>query len=170
MLTLPNVPYLRTLDPRLFETIQKLHDNILLVAQQTGVAGNPLPAPPSIASVTVTGGNGDASVAISDPAGQQQPNLGLHYFVEYDVVPSFANPTVVDIGPARGSLVRVGTGHFYFRAYSSFRHSPLSAKIPFGAPTLVDTTGASSPTPPGGGSGAGGGGGGFGGKQRFSTK
>ena len=170
-LTIPLIGSLT--DPVQKQIFEQIVSEINGIGSQVGTSGTPLAAPPNIAGVSVSGGNGDLSVVINDPAGKAQPNLGLHYFVEWDTSPAFSNPTQEDIGASRGELLRVGvqSGPVYVRVYSQFRSGPISKHVVFGTlqangsvtPTPVSVGGTTSPGSPGGGGGAGGGGGGFGG-------
>lgn len=170
MLNLPNIEHVRRIDQRLYESLTKIVGVIKDIAQQTGTSNDPLPTPPTIATISVSASNGFFSVSIIDPAGQQQPNLGLHYFIEYSTNPAFppSITTVFDNGPSRGAYLSLGNQTLYFRAYSQFRNSKISQKVVYGgsSPIAVSGGGSAGPTPPGGGSGSGGGGGGFGNPTR----
>jgi hypothetical protein len=165
MLNPPQLAVIKDRDPYLYETLTQIVDEVNGIASQTGSSANQLAAPPNIAALNVVAMNGQFTIAITDPAGQAQPNLGLHYFLEYDTNPAFPNPTVEDIGPSRGKSLQLGNLTLYWRAYSGFRNSLLSKKVNFGgkSPTAVVGGGAAVPPPAGAGSGAAGGGGGFGG-------
>ena len=154
----------------LAETLRALMNAHNTMTKKTGVSDTPLPAPPNIRAIAVTAQNGQFNITITDPDGQAQASLGLHYFLEWDTTPAFANPTVEDIGPARGESLQLGNQTLYWRAYSQFRHSPISQKIAYGGanPIAVVGGGAATPPPPGGGSGGSGGGGGFGGGSRIA--
>lgn len=170
-LTIAQLAPIQSENPYLYETLVQIVQEVNGIGTQTGSSNAPLPAPPNIASVTASGGNGDLTVLITDPAGQAQPNLGLHYFVQFDMNPAFPNPTQIDMSSSRGQPVRVGTGvtNVYVRVFSQFRNSARSPFVYFGTqqnPTAVNVSGATSPPPPGGSGGSGGGGGGFGGGGR----
>jgi hypothetical protein len=163
-LTIAQLAPLQSSHPYLYEALVQIVQEINNIGTQTGSSGTPLPAPPQIAVVEVKAGGGDVTVEIKDPAGQAQPNLGLHYFIEYDTNPAFPNPTVVDNGPSRGAFLHLPGLTLYFRVTSAFRNSPNSPFVVWGGttPTAVATGGAATVAPPGGGSGSAGGGGGFG--------
>ncbi len=167
MLTIAQLAPIKDRDPYLYESLVLIVQELQNMAKLTGTSGTPIPAPPDIASITVTASNGFFSVKLSDPAGQAQDNLGLHRFIEWDTNPAFPNPTVEDIGPSLSEYIQLGNQTLYFRAYSQFRNSPRSKKIVYGGanPIAVNGGGSAGPAPPGGGSGSGGGGGGFGGNN-----
>ncbi|GAC1632854.1 MAG: hypothetical protein NVS9B14_06690 [Candidatus Acidiferrum sp.] len=167
-LTIAQLAPIRSRDPYLYEALLKIVQEINNIGTRTGSSGTPLSAPPRIASVTVNAGGGDVSLTINDPAGQAQPNLGLHYFIEYDTNPAFPNPTVLDNGPSRGAFLHLPGLTLYFRVTSAFRNSANSPYVTWGGttPAAVATGGTSTVNPPGGGSGSGGGGGGFGGTSK----
>jgi hypothetical protein len=170
VLTLKHLGMIERSDPFMGETLRALQDAHNGIATQTGVSHTPLPAPPNIRAIAVSAQNGQFTISITDPDGQAQSNLGLHYFLGYDTNPAFPNPTIEDIGPARGKSLQLGNLTLYWFAESSFRISPLSARVVYGGANPIAVVGGGSAVgpPPGGGSGAGGGGGGFGGGQRFS--
>jgi hypothetical protein len=171
-LTLPHLGDIEARDWKLGETLRAIMNAHNTVIEKTGVSDTPLPAPPNIRSIAVTAQNGQFNIVITDPDGQAQQSLGLHYFLEWATDPSFppTTTTVEDIGPARGESLQLGNVTLYWRAYSQFRHSAISKKIVFGAPTAVVGGGNAVPPPPGGGSGGSGGGGGFGGGSRFQQR
>lgn len=168
MLVLPHLGRIKDKDPYLGETVESLMREINLIATQTGTSGRSLPAPPNIRTIAVSAQNGQFSITLTDPDGQAAQSLGIHYFLEWDTNPAFPNPTVEDMGPARGESLQLGNLTLYWRAYSQYRNSPISQKIVYGgsSPIAVVGGGAAVPAPPGGGSGGGGGGGGFGGGNR----
>lgn len=165
MLTLPHLTHIRNIDVRLYETIKTLQDEIN--GQHVQGGNSHVGSPPTIAQVTVTAQNGFFSIQILDPAGAQQNNLGLHYFVDWALDANFSNPTTEDISAARGELIYLGNVTAYFRAYSQFRNSTLrSPFVYYGGAHPIGVAGGGTVgggTPPGGGSGGQGGGGGFGG-------
>ncbi len=154
-----------TYDPRLAETLRTLSQAIDNVAAQAGVSGNATKAPPNVRSITVTAANGYFSVTITDPEGQAQPSLGIHYFIEYDTSPSFANRQTIDNGPSRNAYLSLGSQTLYWRAYSQYRNSPRSTYIVYGGSTPIGVAGGGSAgpsLPASQGSGGAGGRGGFG--------
>jgi hypothetical protein len=166
VLSIPQLAKIRDIDPYLHETLVRIVAEVNGIATSTGASGTPLAAPPEIAQVKASASGGLLSVTITDPAGAAQANLGLHYFVEWDTKPSFPNPTVEDIGPARGEQIFIGNQTVYVRAYSQFRNSPISPKVTYGGSKAIAVAGGGTvtpPAPPGGGSGSGSGGGGGGG-------
>lgn len=168
MLVLPHLGRIEGKDPYVAETFRQLLAEINLIAKQTGTSGQLLPAPPNIRGIAVSAQNGQFSITLTDPDGQAAASLGIHYFLEWATDTAFSNPTVEDIGPARGESLQLGNLTLYWRAYSQFRNSPASAKIVYGgttSPIAVVGGGAAVPTPPGGSSGGAGGGGGFGGRD-----
>ena len=173
MLTLPHLLYIKRKDPRLAESLESIVNSLNGIHVQGGNAN--IAPPPKIALLAVTASNGFFSVVITDPAGQAESNLGLHYFVEWSTDKNFVNPgpTVEDIGPSRGEYLYIGNLTTYWRVTSQFRNSSVrSPYVYFGGaqnPTAVTGGGTvGGGTPPGGGSGSGGGGGGFGGRGRFT--
>ena len=156
-------------DPRLAETFRELLQEVNLIGTQTGASGTRLPAPPNIRAISVTAQNGQFTITLTDPDGQAGQSLGIHYFLEWDTNPAFTNPTVEDVGPARGESLQLGNLTLYWRAYSQYRNSPISKKIVYGGTSPIAVAGGGNAVPPplGGGSGGAGGGGGFGGQRFF---
>lgn len=167
--TLPQLGWIETTsatDPqfntKLAETLRTLMNSHNLVATKTGVSSTPLPPPPTIRSIAVTSANGYFSIAISDPVGAGQPNLGINYFVDWDVTAAFTNPLTIHLGPSRNGFVALGNQTTYWRAYSQYQNSPLSPKV-LSANNPVTGGGSAGPTPPPSqGSGGNNGQGGFG--------
>lgn len=147
------------------ETFRELSMALDNIAKQAGVAGADTQAPPNIRSLTVSASNGYFYVVIADPLGQAQPSLGIHYFIEYDVTSSFSNFHTIDNGPSRNARPALGNLTLYWRAYSQYRNSPLSAKIVYGGSSPIAVVGGGSAAPAAiasQGSGGAGGKGGFG--------
>jgi uncharacterized membrane protein YgcG len=168
VLTIAQLAPIRDKDPYLYETLTNMVNEVNGLHTQTGSAnGAPVAAPPTIQAISVSAANGFFTITINDPAGLAQMNLGLHYFLEWDVNPNFPNPTSEDISASRGEYIYLGNLTTYWRAKSQFRNSPMSSPyVYFGTqqnPTAVAGGGAAGGAPAGGGSGSGGGGGGFGG-------
>lgn len=156
-----------TYDPRLAETFRQLSQAIDNVANSAGVSGLASKAPPTLRSIAVTAANGFFNVVVTDPEGQAQPSLGIHYFFEWDTSSAFTSAQAIDNGPSRNGYFALGNLTTFWRAYSQYRNSPRSTAIIFGGstPTPVVGGGAAGPAPaPSQGSGGAGGGGGFGGK------
>jgi hypothetical protein len=153
-------------DPRVAETFRELSQALDNVATQVGVSGTVTKAPPNIRSIAVTAANGYFNVVLTDPDGQAQPSLGIHYFCEWDTTPAFTNPQVIDNGPSRNLYHALGAQTLYWRAYSQYRYSPRSTAIVYGgsSPIGVVGGGGAGPAPAKSqGSGGRGGRGGFGG-------
>ena len=172
MISLPNLAWAKGFHSRLYESLVSIRDGLRLVAQETGVSGNPLDTPPKISQLQVTASNGFFSIAIIDPAGTQQPNLGLHYFLQYSVDAGFTQSQQLPEQTSRNATIFLGNLTLFWRVASQFRNSSLSPWVYLGGTTPTSITGgsASSPTlPPSQGGGSGGGGGGFGRTGRFSN-
>jgi len=110
--------------------------------------------PPVVQQLTVkTNGTGIVHAVVTDNNPIQK---NLHYFVEYDTTPSFAQPHVVHLGPSRTmhpiqlpALDDNGNPQqFYFRAYSQYPGSHPSGPIHLGGdvPTPVNPGGAQKMT------------------------
>jgi hypothetical protein len=111
-------------------------------------------APPVVQQLTVkTNGTGLVHAVVTDNNPIQK---NLHYFVEYDTTPSFAQPHVKQLGASRSmepitlpALDDNGNPqNFYFRAYSQYPGSDPSAPIHFGGdtPTAVNPGGSQKMT------------------------
>jgi len=148
-LSVRHLNYLREKDAKLYELVTDLQSGIERLSTQ--LAANPngdMPTPPPVSSVTVSASNGIFSAAIFD----NNPVLrGITYFLEISTVPEFMpRPYVISLGPSRNWVGFLGSGTWYFRAYSQYPSSGPSAVVYFGtstAPTAV-TGGGSVPTPP----------------------
>lgn len=148
MLNLPHLPYIRTKDPRLADTIEKLRIAIVSLVNQTGAAPGGTIAAPSVQSISVTAANGIFSVAIVD---KTAPHLGIRYFVEYSTNSNFNGAAVKYLGPARNlDGWNLGNLTYFFRGYSQYPGSDISNKVVFGGTTPVGVAGGGSapPTPP----------------------
>jgi hypothetical protein len=161
MLTLQHLPYLKSKDPRLYETIRSIRNGILSLAQQAGIGASGRMPAPEIQSISVTAANGIFSISVTD---KSVTHLGISYFVEYADNPNFDNSHTLFMGPSRNENgLFLGSGTFYFRTFSQYQNSPPSPKVIFGGSTPAGVAGGGAiagPTlPPSNGSGAGGSGG-----------
>src|SRR6266404_4020921 len=141
MLVLPHLGRIEGNDPYVAETFRQLLNAANLIAKQTGTSGQPLPAPPNIRAIAVSAQNGQFTITLTDPDGQAGVSLGIHYFLEWDTNPAFPNPTVEDMGPARGESLQLGNLTLYWRAYSQYRNSPISKKIVYGGSSPIAVVG-----------------------------
>ena len=126
----------------MFEQIQDSQNQL---ATSIGVDSTGHTSPPdSPSGINVAAADGLAHVTINDSA---QRNRSLHYFVEADTVPSFAQPHVFDLGAGRGIFLPLpnkdGSGNqlkWYFKTY---KMQPGSAKasqhIVYGGQTPIGT-------------------------------
>lgn len=164
MITLEHLPYLRRKDPRLGETIDALRKGLLSLAQQAGIGISGKIAPPSIQGINATAANGSFIITVTD---KSATHFGINYFVEYADNANFDNVHTLFLGPSRTSPpVFLGSGTFYFRAFSQYLNSAPSARVIYGGTNPTGVAGGGTiagPTlPPSQGSGVGQGGG-FGG-------
>lgn len=144
MVTKQLFSHLQHSDPRTYEGISKVIDALNGLNVRVGADPTGLITPPSaVGSVSVTAANGIFDAAITD---KSPVTHGIEYFLEYDASPSFANATTIHLGPARNWRGYLGNATLYWRAYSSYRSSPPSPHIPFGAPTAVVGGGSAGPT------------------------
>jgi hypothetical protein len=151
-LQLPHIDYLRQKDPRLAESLQAVQDAINQMALQTASSpSGPMPTPvkPTSLQVSASGGIFDIAIADNNPANSK---LAPDYFLEYSTSPSFFQPTVIHLGPARNHRANLGNQTLYWRAYAQHgRSSQPSEPVYFGsqtAPTGVAGGGATAgPTP-----------------------
>lgn len=128
-----NLSEIRTRDPRLYEALSDIVDGIKNVAQQTNASpSQQTPAPLPVSSVMVTAANGIHDVAISDVAPVYR---GINYFLEYSLAPTFAAPTVLDLGASRNWRGMLGNQTLYWRAYSQYPTSPPSSPVYHGTAT-----------------------------------
>jgi hypothetical protein len=125
-LRLPNLPYIKSKDARLYETIKAVQDQAATIQQQTNSnATGPVDPPPAIAGVHVsTGPGGEFQVSITDTG---EISRGVNYFAEHADNPHFSNPHVIDMGQSRNLSVHMGSQKLYWRAYSSYSGSMPSA-------------------------------------------
>src|SRR5262249_28035005 len=82
------------------------------------------PAPSPVASINVQASNGWFDIAITDPSDSRP---GLFYFAESDSTPAFAAPRVYFMGASRNLYVQLGNQTLYWRAYSQYIGSLLTA-------------------------------------------
>ncbi|HLZ14310.1 MAG TPA: hypothetical protein VKP58_17140 [Candidatus Acidoferrum sp.] len=154
MLTVAQLAPLKDRDPYLYETLVKIVSAVNSTSQRAGVdPSTPAPAPPSVASLTVSAANGWFDLAIADPSNSRP---GLFYFAESDVTPGFNSPRVYFMGASRNLYVQLGNQTLFWRAYSQYIGSQPSAPVTFGNPPVaVAGGGLSGPAPlPSQGSGA----------------
>lgn len=165
MLTLQHLAYIRRKDSKLGETIDDLRKALLSLGQQAGIGvGGPI-TPPQIQNIFVTATNGVFSITVTD---KSLSHLGVNYFLEYADNAQFNNSHTLFLGPSHTENgLFLGSGTFYFRAFSQYLNSAQSPKVTYGGTTPLGVAGGGAiagPTlPPTQGSGANGGGfGGFG--------
>src|SRR5262249_45754471 len=88
LISLPHLPYIKTKDQRLYETLVSIHNALVLLGQQAGLATSGKITPPQIQSISVAAANGIFSVSLTD---NSQNHLGINYFVEYADNANFNN-------------------------------------------------------------------------------
>lgn len=127
-----------------FTAIENTINKNLLVA---GVnPGSVAATPVNSGSLVVAEANGIYDAVITDPANER----GEIYFLEWDVVPSFATARQIHLGPSRYWRGALNLGvNSYWRCYKQIIGSNPSAWINFGGatPTAVGFGGAAGPTP-----------------------
>lgn len=144
-----NLDFLRTLTSdenpgwgsKLYEALSDLHQNQQNVTGQVNgnAAGNPQP-PPAVNGMNVSAQNGHFQVAIQD---NNEISRGISYHVEHADNPQFTNSHTEHLGPTRNANLFLGNATRYFRAYSSYGSTAISAPAYHG--------GAATPTPVEGG-------------------
>lgn len=162
----PNLPYIRRKDPRLGEAIDAIHQGIESLVERAGLGASGNILAPQIQSIAVTAANGIFSVSVTD---KSATHFGINYFVEYADNPNFNNLHTLAMGPSRNANgLFLGSGTFYFRAFSQYLNSAASARVTYGGTIPLGVAGGGAiagPTlPPTQGSGTGQGGG-FGGRN-----
>lgn len=140
-INIPNLDYVRQKDPRLYEVV---------VALRNAIPNLTIPAPPEVAALDVTAANGVFHAVITDLG---HPQKGVGYFLEYDTVPGFPSPHVIDLGASRDWRGYLGNLTLYWRAYSQYMpplNSPPSPTLMFGGsgPIAVVGGGSSGPSLP----------------------
>lgn len=165
-ISLPNLPYIKQKDQRLYETLVALHAGVESLVQQAGLGPAGTIAPPQIQSIAVTASNGIFSASVVD---KSSVHLGISYFLEYADNPNFDNSHTLFMGPSRNENgLFLGSGTFYFRAFSQYQNSAAGQKVVYGGSTPTGVSGGgtiSGPTlPPSQGSGTGNEGG-YGGRE-----
>jgi hypothetical protein len=135
-------------------------DAVNRAGKTVGVDPSPaatFPAPTAPASLSVAAANGFFDVVITDA----DPQRGVVYFLDYSTSPNFGTGTTrtISLGPARTEYKQLGNQTLYWRCYSQYQGSNISAYTYFGtqaAPTPVVGGGTAGPAPmPSGGTGAG---------------
>src|SRR5712691_2552871 len=94
----PNLPYLKSKDPRLYETIVALHNGMESLVQQAGLGAGGKISPPTIQSISVSAANGIFHVSIVD---KSSTHFGINYFIEYADNAVFNNAKTEFLGPSR---------------------------------------------------------------------
>jgi hypothetical protein len=111
-----------------------------------------VPPAPTIQGLNVKAANGQVHVSIND---SNPISKNLHYFVEYDTSPAFAQPHVEFLGPSRGKVLNLpgktdggATQNFYFRAYPQYLAGKPGVPVNFGGtvPTAVSPGGTTQLT------------------------
>jgi hypothetical protein len=136
-----NMPYIRSLDPKLHEALADIvnaHNNI---AQQVNADPTSVtPPPPKIAGLNVVEQNGIFDAQITDHSAF---NRGSSYMLEYSDTPNFQNAHTVHLGPARNWRGNLGAGSLHFRAYSAYGSSAPSEPVYHGGrPGIVVGSGS----------------------------
>ncbi len=122
-----NLDEIRARDPKLYEALIDIINGSGTIAQQVNGNPNGQPsAPPQINGLQVTAQDGFAHVSISD---ENQIYRGIRYYVEHADNPNFTNPQVVPMVDSRNTVVPIGKGIRYFRAYSAYSSSGPSAAV-----------------------------------------
>lgn len=137
--SLPNLDYLRKKDVRLYETLRVIQENLIPGSQ---------PSPPPVTGISVvSNGNGGFDIVLSDAGDVQRE---VNYFVEHDTSPDFQRARVEDLGASRSTVLQLGSGTFYFRAYSQYRFppSPPSSPVVFGGSSPTGVRGGGTQTAP----------------------
>lgn len=137
MITVRNLDYVRSKDPRLYETLSDIITQTLDVN---------VPSPPQVASISVTAADGIFHIVLVDAG---NPARAVSYFAEYDTKPNFPSPHVIPMQSARDVRVSLGNLTLYWRGYSQY--APPYINMP--SPPIV--FGGSTPTPVVGGGSAG---------------
>lgn len=123
------------------EALDDIQSQVNNVAQQTTASAqggtNP---PPNISNIAVSAANGVFQIIITDNAPVYR---GINYFAEYSDTASFTQPHVLDLGASRTWRGFLGSGTFYWRAYSQYATSEPSNPVYFGS--------TNDPTPVAGG-------------------
>lgn len=129
-----NLPYIRSLDPRLYEALLSIQDQSSTMQVQTNSnATGEVAPPPNIAGVHVsTGPGGEFQVAVTDTG---QISRGINYWAEHADNPHFSNSHVIDMGQSRNLSVHMGSQKLYWRAYSSYSGSQPSMPAYHGSAT-----------------------------------
>jgi hypothetical protein len=133
-LKIPNLDYLRSLDPKLFEAIKAIQDQTSNIEKQGNFnALGPPNAPPAIDRLRVTTGpGGEYQIRITDNG---EVSRGINYWAEYDTSPNFTNPHIIDMGQTRNHSVNLGNQQLFWRAYSSYPSSDTSPVVYHGSST-----------------------------------
>lgn len=148
MLTLPHLGKIESKDPFLGETIRDLLNAVNSHGVAVGVdpSGPAFPTPTAPASLTVTAQNGFFDAIIND----SNPQRGLVYFLDWSTLPNFGAPRTIALGPARTEYKQLGSQTLYWRCYSQYQGSNISAYTYFGTqanPTPVVGGGSAGPAP-----------------------
>src|SRR4051812_18097168 len=104
---IPNLPWIRQKDPRLYEALKAVQDQTTNIEKQGNfnATGHPAPPPPINGLKVTTGPAGEFQIAITDNG---EVGRGINYWVEHDTSPNFTNPHIVDMGQSRNHSVNLG--------------------------------------------------------------
>ena len=132
MINLGQLQHIHRTDPKLYETLKQLVDSHNLLNNLHGIdTSGAVTAPQIVGMLTVTAANGIFRATIID---KSNVSKGVAYFLEHDTTASFLAPVTVHLGPSRDWLEFLGSGTFFFRAWSQYPLSPPSKLITFGTP------------------------------------
>jgi hypothetical protein len=145
-LTVTQIADIRGRDPLLAEALTQIVNHINVQEKTTGgSAPGLLPVPATIGAINVTAANGWFDIQIIDTSAVER---GIEYFAEYSLSPNFDSSTkVVQMGASRNFLVNLGNQTLYWRGYSQYLGSDISAKVTFGTPPKA-VAGGGATTPP----------------------
>lgn len=146
----PNRDWLKaTIGEKLTEALDALQQGQNAVFAKSSMSPSGASAvPPNISSLTLTAGGGVFQAVIQD---NNPVTLGITYFIEYSDTPSFSQPHVVNLGPARTWRSGLGALTLYFRAYSQYQGGDPSKPVYFGSgnvPSPVNSGGTTVPALP----------------------
>lgn len=133
---LPNLSVIREKYPELvsafnslMQTDSNLSDQTATDAQSTNSG-----APPQISGINVTESGGIHDVQITDNTPGQR---GRGYFAEYSDSKDFQNYHTIALGPSQNHRANLGSGQFYWRAYSAYGSSNHSQPVIHGGSTAT---------------------------------
>ena len=133
---LPNLPYIRQDDKYYEQTFRAVEQAVNRMSDQGNLdpTGAQLATPPQIGGVSVVESGGIHDIQITDNSPAYN---GLQYSAEYSRTSDFQNAHRIDMGESQNHRANLGSGPYFWRAYSKYSASLPSNPLYHGGETPV---------------------------------